>query len=186
MVANILDRPLEIYSSNPNLPVLNVECIDSGNDNHSLLCAYITLPGREHYDYCMNLSQNVNIESCTLEATVGTTVSQSSHSDHIEQSLHDPQENVEPYSYNSDIGHSSSDEQSTDAENLSQDDSVNRGRKRKREQEWKCNIRKQKRNAGKEYEKRDGTLRRARTMKVWCGLICRSTMSLLHDCRKNI
>ncbi|GFO38404.1 hypothetical protein PoB_006490900 [Plakobranchus ocellatus] len=49
----------------------------------------------------------------------------------------------------------------------------NRGRKRRRENAWKCNIAKAKRNVGKDYVSKKGKHARERKVKAGCGIECR-------------
>ncbi|GFO41077.1 hypothetical protein PoB_006758200 [Plakobranchus ocellatus] len=49
----------------------------------------------------------------------------------------------------------------------------NRGRKRRREDAWKCNIDKARRNVGKDYVSKKGKHVRERKVKAGCGIECR-------------
>ncbi|GFO48163.1 scavenger receptor sr-c-like protein, partial [Plakobranchus ocellatus] len=62
---------------------------------------------------------------------------------------------------------------STDVSLIGSPVQSNRGRKRRRENAWKCNIAKARRNVGKDYVSKKGKHVRERKVKAGCGIECR-------------
>ena len=127
MITNILDRPTTIYSSDLNKPVLNIETIEPGDiiaTKKPLLLAHIALPGKEHFDYCVATDRGLTQPSTPpVDCTATDASNEAQHDASNEEDLHTEQTVIRD-------------------DGSINDESVFIGRRRRREELWKCNARK--------------------------------------------